>query len=163
MQTRTIVRLGVVAVVWGCFFSWCLVVMGGDALFEAAKAISWLIRVVSLYLGALAFWIIYNKVLLAVRGPSKLRAGEQRGFDKDYFGRPVAVARGTELRDQHLVLEYADGQKVYRTPAIDRLAGAAEAVVASELKALAAAAGTSISAQRPSSSEAETEAHARDI
>jgi hypothetical protein len=137
--------------------------MGGDAIFEAAKAISWLIRVVSLYLGALAFWIIYNKVLFAVRGPSKLRAGEQRAFDKDYFGRPVAVATGTELRDQHLVLEYADGRKVYRAPVIEHLTGAAEAAVAGELKALAVAAGAGASPQRASASEAGAEAHARDI
>jgi hypothetical protein len=162
VETRALVRVIVVALVWGVFVSWCLIVMRGQALFEAGKAAAWLLRVISVYLGLLALWVIYNKLLIVFRGPTKVLAGEARTFDRDYFGRPVAVAAGARFQDQHLVLEYKDNQKVYRIP--DAEEAAQEAVVESDVKTLAAAVGARASAAPPSSSdEVETERHVRNL
>ncbi len=162
VDSRAILRVTAVAALWGGFLSWSLVVMDGDALLEAAKAVSWLLRVIGFYLGALALWVIYNRVLHTVRGPSKIRIGEVRALDKDYFGRPVSIAAGTRFSDQHLVLEYLNSQKVYRAPTAEEAGEADETLVASDVKALATAAGVhSFSASQ--SQETGTEEHARGL
>jgi hypothetical protein len=164
VRTRALVRVSVVAAAWGAFVCWWLLVMQGEALMEAARAAFWLLRTLSVYLGLLACWVILNKAMSAAWGPPKLRAGEQPAFDKDYFGRPVAVASGATFNDQHLVLAYEDGRKLYRTPTADDMRLAPETAVSANVRALAAAAGAGVSpSSSPSAEEAESETHADDL
>ena len=160
---RAILRISAVAGTWGVVLSWFLIVLVEDDIVEATHTVYWLLRILCFYLGALALWVVYNKALFAFRGRSKLHAGEERTFDKDYFGRPVEVATGVDLTHQHLVLAYEDGRKVYRAPISEEEApSAAEPAVASGVKALAAAAGVS-SPVAAAEQEAASTAHAGDL
>ena len=161
VPNRAILRVSVVAATWGGLLSWFLLVLTGESVVEASHTLFWLLRILGFYLGALACWVVYNKTLYTVRGPSKLHAGEERTFDTDYFGRPVHVATGADLTHQHLVLAYEDGRKVYRAPTPDEASPAQEPAIAAGVKALAAAAGASTSSAE--AQEAPSQAHAGDL
>ena len=143
VQAKTIARVALLAGLWGGFFCWCLLVMRGQALVEASKAVSWLATVLAGYLGLTALWIAYNAMLYLVRGPATVEATAEPTFEKDYFGRPIAVAEASAFSDQHLVLEFKEGKKVYRTVIADELAevASADAADTGDLARLAAAAG----------------------
>ena len=143
---RAVARLGAAAVAWGAVVCWCFVVFRGDGLGEAAKAAFWLLQALGAYLGALTVWVLFNRVRRRMFGPVPRLAGEDRAFDKDYYGRAVAVAPGADFAQQHLVLEYVDNQKVYRAPNEDE-AGLRPAAASDGLKALAAAVGAGAAPQ----------------
>lgn len=163
VQNRAILRVSVVAGTWGALLSWFLMVLTGDSVAEASHTAFWLLRIFCFYLGALALWVIYNKALYRLRGPSTLRGGEERTFDKDYFGRPVQIADGVDLTHQHLVLAYEDGRKVYRAPTVDEAQPTGEPAVAAGVKALAAAAAAAGQSSPAPQQEDPSETHAGDL
>ncbi|MEZ5366895.1 MAG: hypothetical protein R2748_32295 [Bryobacterales bacterium] len=164
MRNRSILRVSVVAGVWGALLSWFLIVLTGDSIVEASHTLFWLLRILCVYLGSLAAWVIFNKALFAVRGPSRLHAGEQRAFDKDYFGRPVEVDENIDIRlSQHLVLVYENDRKIYRAP-LEVEGAETETAVGVGIRAMAAAVGDPSGGQ-PSAPQAvePDEAHAGDL
>ncbi|MCB9384920.1 MAG: hypothetical protein H6509_09905 [Bryobacterales bacterium] len=164
LRNRTILRVSAVAGTWGALLSWFLIVLTGDSLVEASHTLFWLLRILCVYLGSLAAWVVFNKVLYTVRGPSRLHAGEERGFDQDYFGRPVEVARNIDMRlGQHVVLAYENDRKIYRAPE-ESGTPAAEPAVAVGVRAMAAAVGQSSAPKRAAAPTVEPdEAHAGDL
>ena len=149
---KALARLALLALLWGGFVCWCLMVMRGQALTEALKAVTWLGSVLAAYLGLTALWIAYNAMLYLLRGPVSVQATEEPTFEKDYFGRPVAVSTEANFEDQHLVLEFKEGKKVYRAPdpaEVEVATGEDEGMIAGGLQNLAAAAGTSVTPVTP--------------
>lgn len=146
VRGKAIARSALLAALWGGFFCWCLLVMRGQALVEASKAVNWLATVLAGYLGLTALWIAYNAMLYLVRGPAQVEAAEEPTFEKDYFGRPIALADGSSFSDQHLVLEFKEGKKVYRAVRVDEneIAAQSDADAGQDLRRLAAAAGQSV-------------------
>ena len=138
VRAKTIGLVGLLAGLWGGFASWCVLVMRGEAVAEASRAGAWLGAVIGGYLLLTVMWIAFNAMLYLVRGPIQVAGVGEPSFEKDYFGRPLAVDEASDFRDQHLVLEFRDGKKVYRGP---DGAEESEAAVAGELRSLAAAAG----------------------
>ena len=139
--SRAYLRLGVAAVAWSSIICWCFVVLRGEAWNDAARAAFWLLQAIGTYLLALVGWVLYNRIRNRVFGPVPRRAGEQRTFDKDYYGRAVAVAPGADFSQQHLVLAYIDNKKVYCRPTDEDVEERHEAAASGGLKALAAAVG----------------------
>ncbi len=154
VRAKALVGIVLLAALWGCFFSWCLLVMRGPALVEAWRALTWLATVLSAYLAATVMWIAFNALLYLLRGPARVEAATESAFEKDYFGRPLAVATGAAFSDQYLVLEYKDGKKIYRVPDADE---SLEPAVAGDLRSLAAAAGESVVPARQAAEEGEME------
>jgi len=153
VQVRELAGFALLAALWGVFVSWFILAMSGDALAEALAAVGTLGLVLGLYSMATVCWVAFNAVLYLVRGPAKPRDAPMPEFDKDHFGRPVVVAPGAAFSAQSLVLEFRDGQKVYRAPIED---GLQEVAAASDLMSLSAAAGHSVSPESAGSASQTT-------
>ncbi len=108
-------------------------------MLNAAEMIAVVLRA---YLVALAGWICTRWLIDRFRKNKEAETFEAPAFTKDYFGRDVAVAPDASFGDQHLVLEYSDGRKVYRRP---KGKESDEPDAGQSLRKLAAAAGQSTS------------------
>jgi len=148
VQVKELAGFALLAALWGVFLSWFCLAMRGDALHEALAALGTLGLVLGLYSMATVCWVAFNAVLYLIRGPAKPTRVPMLSFDKDHFGRPVVVAPGASFASQSLVLEYRDGQKVYRPPLEEDLQ---EVAAVQDLMSLSAAAGQSVSPESPAS------------
>lgn len=142
VQLKGLAAFALLAVLWGAFVSWFFLAMQGESFVEALAAAGTIGTVLALYSMATVCWVAYNAMLYLVRGPAKPTEAPMPVFDKDHFGRPVVVAAGADFESQHLVLEFRDGQKVYRRPVED---DEQQAEAARDLMSLAAAAGRGVS------------------
>ena len=138
VDTKQLFRSVILAALWGGFASWCWIVLRGPAVIEIISTAEGLATVLGAYLVALAVWICVNSFISRVRGVVHAEVFEEPAFTKDYFGRAVALEKGASFSDQHLVLDYKDGKKIYRAPQTEE---ETQIAAASSLKELAAAAG----------------------
>lgn len=162
-DVRAILRMAVLGMIWAAFLSWCWRALQGSALNQVRATLESLGMVLLTYLVALTVWIVVRTWLHQVKAERVAEPFEEPAFTKDYFGRAVSVAAGASFGDQHLVLEYADGKKRYRAPAIEE---EEESAAASSLRMLAAAAGadSSISPERaPEQTDESGEALGREL
>ncbi len=146
---RVVIRFSVAGFVWCVFVCWFLLVMRGPAVLAAVRAVAWLTVALGCYVALLSYWIVYNKALYALGATPQPEQGEEAAFEKDYFGRPLAVEAHAELEDQYLVMELDEEKKLYRAPNSEEMAARIESEHGDDLLSLAAAAGAAVAPAGP--------------
>ena len=130
-------------------------------MYEIKGALQALAAVLQGYLVMLALWVTANSVYRWLSATRKVGDFDEPNFDEDYFGRVVTVAEGVSFQDQHLVLEYSEGRKIYRGPQEGQQVRTA---AASSLHKLASAAAAGAGPTPVSTPGKEEKAHnARDL
>jgi hypothetical protein len=101
------------AALWLGFFWFGAKIFRDSPIDEVVDSLIWLAQATWLYLAALALWVGFNIVLYQWRGPARPNAQATTVFSQDYFGRRIKLAPEATLRDSHLIVEMAEGAKVY--------------------------------------------------